>query len=31
MTMMRAMVMTGVGGLEMLEAVEVPIPVRSGA
>lgn len=31
MTMMRAMVMTGVGGLEMLEAVEVPVPVRSGA
>lgn len=31
MTMMRAVVMTGVGGPEMLESAELPIPVRAGA
>ncbi|MFM2353084.1 MAG: hypothetical protein RLZZ608_490 [Actinomycetota bacterium] len=31
MTTMRAMVMTGVGGPEMLQAAAVPMPVRAGA
>lgn len=31
MAMMRAMVMTGVGGPEVLESAEVPMPVRAGA
>ena len=31
MTMMRAMVMTGVGGPEVLQAADVPMPVRAGA
>lgn len=31
MTMMRAMVMTGIGGPEVLDTVEVPMPVRAGA
>jgi NADPH:quinone reductase-like Zn-dependent oxidoreductase len=31
MTTMRAMIMTGVGGPEMLEAADVPMPVRAGA
>lgn len=31
MTTMRAMVMTGVGGPEMLHAAELPLPARAGA
>lgn len=31
MTTMRAMAMTGVGGPDVLEAVELPMPVRAGA
>ncbi|MEN9621460.1 MAG: hypothetical protein RL499_1653 [Actinomycetota bacterium] len=31
MTTMRAMIMTGVGGPEVLEWAEVPVPVRAGA
>lgn len=31
MAMMRAMVMTGVGGPEVLESTELPVPVRAGA